>query len=145
MEDYIIRRANFSDMPEIAALLTTSGLPVVRVHDAKYFLVADDGQIIGVIGAIYDTSQALLRSFAVSPYKRARGIGGKLVERMLIELKMNKLQEVYLITDTAADYFRHMGFQEIQREVVPTGLLTESGLDKACPCSSRCMKYILEA
>jgi amino-acid N-acetyltransferase len=145
MKEYSIRRANASDIAEIKETLTAGGLPTVGVDKAvEQFLVAEGSQVIGVLGALYDTPKALLRSFAVSPAQRSKGVGGTLVVEIFKELQRQEIEEVYLITDTAAEYFRRVGFYEITRAEMPANLLKESGLDEACPCSSKCMKYLLE-
>lgn len=145
LKKYSVQRANALDIAEIKELLTASGLPIVGVDKAvEQFLVAKDSQVIGVLGALYNPPKALLRSFAVIPMQRSKGIGATLVAEIFKELQRQKLEEVYLITDTAAEYFKRIGFFEISRAEMPAKLLKESGLEQACPCSSSCMKYILE-
>ncbi|MCE5284473.1 MAG: GNAT family N-acetyltransferase [Pelosinus sp.] len=143
--DYLVRRAKASDLAQIKELLIVSDLPTVGVEKAgEHFLVADNGQVIGILGVLCEGKKALLRSFAVrSPY-RSKGIGGSLVTAMLQALKSQNIQEVYLLTETATDYFKQIGFFCIDRIVMPENMLKESGLDQACPCSSKGMKYVLD-
>jgi amino-acid N-acetyltransferase len=146
LTDYLVRRGKFSDIAQIKELLRVSHLPTVGAEKAAdRFLVADNGQIIGILGVLYEGEKALLRSFAVSPLYQGKGIGGFLVSAMLHELTAQNIQEVYLLTETAADYFKRIGFGEIARKAMPENLLKESGLDQACPCSSKCLKYLLNA
>lgn len=140
LNNILIRRAEASDISEIKEILTRSNLPTVGVEKAvEHFLIAESGQVIGVIGVLLEEPKSLLRSFAVSPLHRSKGVGGLLVTEMLKELKKQEIKEVYLLTETAADYFTRIGFSEIYRAKMPLNLLKESGLDKACPCTSKCM------
>lgn len=144
LTDYLVRHGKSSDIAQIKELLRVTHLPTVGAKKAAdCFLIADNGQVIGILGVLYEGEKALLRSFAVSPLYRCKGIGGLLLTAMLQELKTQNIQEVYLLTETAADYFKRIGFGEIARKAMPENLLKESGLDQACPCSSKCLKYLL--
>ena len=141
---YRIRLANELDLEVIQGLLTGSGLPIVGLEGyIKQFLVAEQNQVIGVIGVHYGRRIALLRSFVVNVQERKCGVGMSLVKQALDHIKSQGIGEVYLLTETAVDYFKKIGFLKINREQMPMDLLEESGLKDACPCSSYCMKILL--
>lgn len=142
--DYMIRAAHKEDLDQVKKLLEERALPTVGVDkNITKFLVADHHAIIGTVGVLYDGEKALIRSFAVSAENEKRGIGLALVKELLTEIKSMGSKEVYLLTETAAEYFKRLGFYRINREEMPQLLLEESGLDQACPCSSQCMKFLL--
>ena len=146
MTNYSIRRATEADLEDVAALLTVCDLPVVRIasHIKTFWVAAtEDKTIIGVLGMLADGDQALLRSFAVAPSHRKHGVGQALVRAALAQLREESCNEAYLLTQTAESYFARLGFSVIDRTAMPQALLVESGLDRACPCSSVCMKYKL--
>ncbi|MBP1763763.1 MAG: GCN5-related N-acetyltransferase [Firmicutes bacterium] len=141
-ELYTLRYAQPNDVEHIKSLLQANALPVVGVAQHwQSFLVADtQGCIIGALGAHYDGKKALLRSFVVNGRQRNSGIGKALLQRMLLEMQKRGIKEVFLLTETAANYFMREGFIAICRDEIPQILLKESGLDQACPCSSQCLK-----
>lgn len=141
--DYIVRSADKNDVRLIKELLQACSLPTVQIekHIQDFIVAEAQGSIIGTLGAVYDGNKALLRSFAVCEKKRKNGIGSRLINMMLKEMRKKGIKEVFLLTETAADYFIQLEFLEISRDIIPKILLIESGLDQACPCSSRCFKY----
>ena len=141
-ESYTIRHAQSNDIEQIKSLLQANDLPVVGVAQHwKNFLVADKQDcVLGALGAHYDDKKALLRSFAVNGGQRNSGIGKELLQSMLLEMQSRGIKEVFLLTETAANYFIREGFVAICRAEIPQNLLKESGLDQACPCSSQCLK-----
>jgi len=142
--DYIVRQATVDDLSAIQELLIVSGLPTAEVAaNVSNFIVADNGKIIGVIGAHYCGTKVLLRSFAVSFERQKSGVGWTLLQEMQKKFNSKTVAAVYLLTNTAQEYFKRVGFYEISYSEIPALLLSESGLDKACPCTSQCMKFLL--
>lgn len=142
--DYNIRCATVDDLAEIKELLIATSLPTFGVDvNVNHFIVAASGRIMGVVGAHYSETKALLRSFAVSSKLRKSGIGTTLIKQIKKQLEIQNIEEVYLLTDTAQEYFKRLGFYEISRDQMPAPLLKGSGLDQACPCTSHCMKFLL--
>ena len=143
MIDYRVRQATENDLDAVELLLAACELPVVRIAPhIKTFFVAetDDKKLVGVLGMLADGDKALLRSFAVARSHRKRGVGQALVRAALAQLREESCNEAYLLTQTAETYFARLGFSVIDRTAMPQALLVESGLDRACPCSSVCMK-----
>ena len=79
----VFRIATEADLPAIEQLLVSSHLPVDGVRAAlSGFLVADaGGHVVGVVGMEACGSYGLLRSTAVAPEWRGRGIARRLVEQ----------------------------------------------------------------
>jgi arsenite methyltransferase len=142
--DYTIKNATVDDLAEIKELLIVSDLPIVGIDsNVNDFIVADNGQIIGVIGTHYYETKALLRSFAVTSKLRKSGVGMALFQQLQKQLKSPNIKEVYLLTETAQEYFKRLGFYEINRDQMPSPLLEKSGLNQACPSTSHYMKHLL--
>lgn len=94
---------------------------------------------MGVLGfEIYNTS-ALLRSLAVYPPFKKRGIAKQLIEHVLNNVRHHRCDTAYLLTNTAADYLCTYGFVPIDRNDIPSDILTTSALGDVCPMSSTCM------
>lgn len=137
----VVRQAVSSDFAGIHALLTECGLPCagVQASSGQYWVAAQAGQLVGVIGAEYYDAAALLRSFAVTPAWRRSGIAAALLEQVWQAVQEQGSTVAYLLTNTAATYFACRGFTVVERTVLPPRLLAESALGSACAASSICM------
>src|SRR5436309_14760685 len=82
-----LRPANSADLAQIERLLTASQLPLAGVAEAlPGFVVADaDGAIVGTAALESCCDNALLRSVAVAPEWRSRGLGRALVSRVIAD------------------------------------------------------------
>lgn len=130
-----IRNATMQDLPAVEKLLTTNDLPLDGVRENfGGFLVAEDGStIVGAIGLEKFESVALLRSAVVSPDQRGTGVGRQLVERILARAEEEGLDDVYLLTTTAEEYFPRFGFSRGTREAVPDAVKASAEFRGACP------------
>lgn len=142
-----IRAATTHDLPAVEQLLVTTGLPVDGVDENfREFMVAADGNAIaGVIGIERYGPIALLRSAAVSPDSRGSGIGTRLVKTILERAAADGVEDVYLLTTTAADYFPRFGFTEALRSDAPEQLRASREFQGACPATAILMKHSLTA
>jgi amino-acid N-acetyltransferase len=142
-----LRLATWNDEPAVAALLTASALPLEGVHDAlPCFVVAEDGgEIVGVAGieACGVTGEhALLRSVAVAPSWRNRGLGRVLVNRAIADAEARGAKALYLLTTTADRYFPSFGFTATSRDAVPDDVRATAEFQGACPASATVMERV---
>jgi len=82
---------------------------------------------------------ALLRSTAVSPDWRGRGVGRRLVERAVARAESQGIRALYLLTTTAESYFPSFGFQVTTRDTVPAEVQATDEFRGACPASATVM------
>ncbi|MFZ5643636.1 MAG: C-GCAxxG-C-C family (seleno)protein [Bacillota bacterium] len=144
MIDYTLRAAIKEDFESIASLLMECGLPTAGVLESlDNFIVADNGSVVGVVGMEISGTSVMLRSLAVKPEFRNTGIGKALVDILLKNISHRELQDVYLMTGTAAEYMARWGFIKTDRSAMPSSLLVKSALNTACPSCSTCMKLEL--
>ena len=129
----------------IVAILSAEKLPVADLPDIlENFLVAiEKGQLIGVIGLEIYGSYGLLRSLVVLPQHRGKGIAGKLIERLKSLAALRGLKELYLLTETAPEYFVRQGFQKIARDDVPNEVKQSSEFSHVCPVSAIVMQKLI--
>ncbi|MDQ2664592.1 MAG: arsenic resistance N-acetyltransferase ArsN2 [Gemmatimonadota bacterium] len=142
--DPSLRLAMPSDERAIAALLTAAHLPLDGVHEAlSCFVVAEAaGQIVGVAGVEacgMRGEYALLRSVAVDPAWRSRGLGRSLVSRAIALAEERGTKALYLLTTTAEGYFPSFGFSLTSREAVPDDVRATAEFQGACPASATVM------
>jgi amino-acid N-acetyltransferase len=143
-----IRRSTINDMPGIERLLIESALPTAGVadmlaKDASSFLVAEENAngraIVGVAGLEACGDNALLRSVAVRPEWRSRGLGGELVSRIVSDAESRGLNALYLLTLTAERYFPRFGFERVERNTVPALVAETVEFKSACPDTAAVM------
>jgi amino-acid N-acetyltransferase len=137
-----LRRAEPADLPAVLSLLERYKLPTAGVADGfSHFLVAEaDRKLVGVAGLeLYDGS-ALLRSVAVEERWRGSGVGRELVERALDLARERGIEDIYLLTSTAEDYFPKFGFTCACRDDVAEGVRTSVEFQTACPATATVMR-----
>lgn len=137
-----IRQARNSDLPAVERLLAAGRLLLdgVRDHFAD-FIVAEDGNgIEGAVGLERYDSVALLRSVIVAPEHRGTGVGRRLVEQVLERADEDGIDELYLLTTTAENYFPRFGFEATSRAAVPEQLKSSAEFRGACPETAVVMK-----
>jgi amino-acid N-acetyltransferase len=140
----IIRRATMGDTGDVEALLAASHLPLEGVREALgCFVVAhDDGRLVGVAGIEecgVRGEHALLRSVAVDPAWRSRGLGRTLVARAIELAESRGAKALYLLTTTAERYFPSFGFVPTSRDAVPEDVRATAEFQGACPASATVM------
>jgi amino-acid N-acetyltransferase len=107
--------AQAPDLPAVLALLATGNLPTEGVDTIlPTVLVAREGErLIGCAGLEVYGTVALLRSVAVHPVHRGRQLGQYLIQAILDHARHLGIHEVYLLTETASEYFPRFGFRLI--------------------------------
>jgi amino-acid N-acetyltransferase len=123
-------------MGTIRSILAESGLPVDDFGEGILFLAAEsDGEIVGTIALEPYPPLGLLRSAAVRPALRDRGVGALLVDALVREARGRSLGGLVLLTTTAERFFARMGFERIDRDSL-AGPILSSGQFAGARCSS---------
>jgi amino-acid N-acetyltransferase len=138
---YAIRTATADDLADIQELLTSNHLPTDGVEAALCgFLVAEaQRRIVGVVGMEACGTYGLLRSTAVAPEWRGRGVARQLIERIIAEAESRGVRALYLLTTTAETYFPSFGFRVTTRDAVPDEIRATGEFEGACPASATVM------
>ncbi len=141
-----LRMAKRSDWERLAQLLTEAKLPLGGARDIiPDFLIAErDKTLVGSSALEYYGRYALLRSVAVRESERKAGVGKILVETTLALAKEKKIKSIFLLTESAREYFPKFGFQEISRERVPDDVLQSIEFQELCPDSATVMRLDLK-
>ncbi len=79
----------------------------------------------------------LLRSLAVEPDRRARGIARSLYERLLADASQAGITALYCLTNTADGFFTGLGFGPVPRLEAPQGIQATAEFSGLCPSSTR--------
>lgn len=130
-----------ADHPEIRALLAQCDLPTEGIESAvEYCLVARSGPtLVGTVALEPYRQFGLLRSLAVSPDHRRRGLGQSLCAKIISHARLQGLERLYLLTTGAERFFAALGFQTVTRDAVPTAVRSSTQFHHVCPVSAVCM------
>jgi len=133
-----VRLASQGDWRAIKSLLEEGHLPLegAREHLSEYFVALIDDIIVGCAGLERYGNIALLRSVAVAPLMKGKGIGKLLSDRLLQEAKQARIATLYLLTFTAEEYFAKRGFVCQPLESAPSLLRASAEFQGACPDSA---------
>jgi amino-acid N-acetyltransferase len=134
----MIRTATARDWSAIERLLTDSGLPLDGVRDQidRFIVAEENGAIAGCAALERYGEIALLRSVAVDSRFRGRRFGERLVSQMIAIARRDRIESLFLLTTTAAEWFPRFGFRSIVRDLAPADLSESSEFRGACPASA---------
>ena len=135
------RRARTSDAPAISWLIThysEQGLLLARTDEeirrniGRFLVQANSHRVVGCLSLEkYGTDLAEIRSVAVNPETRGRGIGANLIAFALEEARQRGIARVFAVTH-APQFFERQGFVASPRKV-----LTEKIDRDCCICAKR--------
>ena len=130
------------DVPALYDLLQASGLPVdgLAAHLSTAFIAKNDSQILGSVALEVYGKSALLRSVAVAAPLRGTGLGRQLVEAAFDLAHRQRVQRLYLLTETAAEWFPRFGFTPTDRADVDPAVRASIEFTSACPDSAQAMQ-----
>ncbi|HKW90225.1 MAG TPA: GNAT family N-acetyltransferase [Candidatus Acidoferrales bacterium] len=138
------RRARLSDVPAIHALIAhyaAQGILLPRAEEtirelfAHFLVIEENRQLVGCVSLeCYGADLAEIRSLAVSPDIRGRGLGSRLLEFALAEARRRKIARVFAVTD-APEFFICHGFALSHRRAIPEKIARDCS---SCPKARRC-------
>jgi amino-acid N-acetyltransferase len=107
-----IQKAAAADFDAVCALLSANNLPTADLNPLlDNFLVAlEEGKVVAVMGIDRYGASGLLRSAVVSASHRNTGLAAALLQQLLEAANQSGLANLYLITNTAENYFGKKGF-----------------------------------
>lgn len=140
-----IESAGPADLPAVLALLERCGLPDAGLadHQGTLLVARSDGIVVGCVALELHGPDALLRSVAVAPELRGRGLGERLTTEALDLAQARRVRRVYLLTETAAGFFPRCGFRPVDRASVRGPILQSVEFTSACPASAAVLELDL--
>ena len=139
-----ISEINQNNFAKAITLLKQCNLPTEDISDTtKLFVITEGDEIIGTVGIEFYDNHALLRSLAVNNSDRSKGTGKMLVRFIEDFAKSNAINELFLLTTTAAEFFSRLSYSNIPREALPATIQQSSEFTSTCPLSATAMKKIL--
>lgn len=134
--------------PEVETLLSEARLPVSDLASASnvhLFGVRSDRELIGVVAVEAYGAVGLLRSLAVADQHRGAGHGRTLVRYAEAWAIQSRLKALYLLTETAAQFFSAMGYRPAARSEAPPAIAATSQFTTLCSASATLMRKSLAA
>lgn len=133
--------AGTADLDRVEALLETDDLPTedVRTGTGRFYLASVDGEFVGVGGLEVHGAAGLLRSVVVATDARGEGLGTELCTALEARAREAGVEALYLLTTTAAGFFRRCGYEALPREAVPPAIEHTAEFRELCPADATCM------
>ena len=137
-----LRTSTPDDDPRIRAFLADAGLPAddVVTGSQEYLLLEDGDELVGTIGLERVGPDALVRSLAVAPARRGRGLAARLDAGAVALAQERGIQTLFLLTTAAEAFAERRGYERIPRSEVPPGILALPQFRALCPASAVCMR-----
>ena len=136
-----LRAAGEEDLGVVRVLLEEAGLPTSDLAAAKaeFTVLRERGRIVAA-GALQPFgSVALVRSVVVAGDRRGAGLGRIIVQELEKLAREARMGRLFLLTQTAAEFFAHQGYRVIERIDVPQDVQGSEEFRSLCPASAVCM------
>ncbi|MES9990860.1 MAG: arsenic resistance N-acetyltransferase ArsN2 [Candidatus Thiodiazotropha sp.] len=127
------------EVKRIKELLDSCGLPVEdigEVYHCELYGLDYESDMVAVVGLQPLGSVALLRSLAVSRDHRLNGIGARMVGFAESRASTICVDQIYLLTIDAQNYFYKLGYRSVSRNVAPTAIVNTDQFSAVCPSSA---------
>lgn len=138
-----IHRATVDDLEPIRALLATSGLPTEDVTTESvvhHWVFRVGATIAGTIALdLLPDGVAVLRSLAVAEAMRNRGLASALYEQAEAAAREHGSCGIYLLTETASEFFSRRAFKRVARADIPPAVATHRQFSSNCCASAPVM------
>lgn len=138
-------RLNYQDLADVEALLRLCDLPFedCAEHIGGFVGCSDGNRLCAVGGMQHMGPIGLLRSIAVHPECRGQGLAADITRELLERARASGVTEVYLLTETAEQYFRDYGFFALDRNNLPPEIKSTRQFESLCPSSAQAMRLDL--
>lgn len=139
------RLAAASDRSAAFAMLEAERLPTSDIATSGVALIVAETteRIVGVIGIEPRGRTGIIRSLAVIPKFRGKGIARSLVARAEALAAGGGLRAIFLLTDGAAAFWERAGYTRVPRMEAPREIQASAEFAALCPAAATCMKRML--
>lgn len=133
-----VEGAKTSDLEALYDLLKLVDLPIEGVEETiDHFLLLirqtdSEEELIGCVGLEIYEEYALLRSAAIHPNHQGKNYGKQLILAIIAFSKLIGAKQLFLLTETAEQFFEKMGFTKIERLQVPDIVKTSIEFESLC-------------
>jgi amino-acid N-acetyltransferase len=127
-------------------LLKDAKLPTEDIDEnVKLFALESQKEMIGTGGLEQMDEYGLLRSVSVKDSEKGRGFGQEITKRIEEYAKSVGIKELYLLTNTAKDFFATKeNYEIVDRNAVPEAIQNCRQFTQTCPSSATVMRKVLK-
>jgi amino-acid N-acetyltransferase len=145
MLDHAIIELQPGDFAQLEALLRFNRLPAEDCAGTAniFYGIFEADELVAAGGLEVATDDALLRSVVVQERLRSHGLARKICDHLIAQALSDGKKAIYLLTETAEDYFEKLGFKRIARSQVPAAIAATRQFTSLCPDSASCLKMSL--
>lgn len=142
MEKLQLKSANKKGLSFIKTILQENYLVYedIENNNIKLFLAYKNSECVGIIGLEKIANLGLLRSLVVLDKYRNKGYGREICNKLLAYAKDKKIDEIYLLTVSAKNFFKKLGFNVVKRENAPDEIKNTGEFSSLCPDTAVCMQ-----
>lgn len=128
------------------SLLKEAKLPTEDIDEnVKLFVLENQGEIVATGGLEQMQEYGLLRSVSVKNSEKGRGFGQEISQKIENYAKSVGIKELYLLTNTAKDFFaKKENYESIDRNVAPEAIQNCRQFAQTCPSSATVMRKVLK-
>jgi amino-acid N-acetyltransferase len=133
-----LRVVGQKELEELRAFLKAADLPYedISLEGNEFTLYTNGDAIVGSGGLEFYGDHCLLRSVAVAPALRNKGLGELIVLDLIARATMKRVQTISLLTETAQAFFGKRGFERQDRGEAPKEIQASSEFSSVCPVSA---------
>jgi amino-acid N-acetyltransferase len=135
------------DRQLVSEMLVDAGLPTDGLEEQfgeSYVIAELEGRVVGAGGIEVYGDYGLLRSVVVGKGERGLGLGELIVNDRLRWSARQGLRAVYLLTITVPEFFKHIGFAEMNRNEMPNEIQESKEYSEVCPVTATAMMIRLD-
>ena len=120
-----IREVMDDDRVGVWALLDANRLPRAGLArpSTRLWVAREDKRVVGVAGLERYGDVALLRSVATARDRQGKGIARSLCGVVLAAARTEGVRRAFLLTETAGEFFKKIGFESLDRSEADPRLL----------------------
>jgi len=129
-------------MAAVEALLSANDLPITDLSDLQpcdFLYCGEREKPIAAIGLQIVGSVGLLRSLVVSHDGQHQGYGTALVAALESKASQAGIIDIFLLTETAQDFFAHLNYTSIPRNSAPSAIKNTAEFNGLCPSDATLM------
>jgi amino-acid N-acetyltransferase len=126
---------------DVISLLEQNDLPVSDIDDTKILFALTEGdEVVGTGGLEFFHDCALLRSLSVRKDYQGKGLGKLITHQLEHACREKGIKHIYLLTETAEDFFNKQGYKVIDRASAPLSIKNSSEFTTVCATTGLLMK-----
>ncbi|MCP1455264.1 arsenic resistance N-acetyltransferase ArsN2 [Pseudomonas kilonensis] len=127
-----------NDLRPLRDALTLAGLPVddLAYPARQFFSFSHQGVDVAFAGIEGEGADRLLRSLVVLEGQRGKGAGAAVLAAIEAFAKREGVEQLHLLTDSAAAFFTGQGYQARDRSLAPASIGATAQFKTLCPASA---------